>query len=195
MATKSDFELHEWQLLSNLPRWIYSVLITAKGGTDEITRPEAKAMSKFLEDYHPGSQLLQSILANKITAEIPGEISSSPYEMGLRKIEQIGNILPKKLSPQEMNDLKEFSLSLAQAIARASGEGFLGLGKKISDKENKAIEAIANALKAPKVSGVEREGAEAAEVEQIYEVKPGDSLSKIALSFYGDTSQWPKIFE
>ena len=31
--------------------------------------------------------------------------------------------------------------------------------------------------------------------QEIYEVKKGDSLSKIALQYYGDMKQWPKIFE
>ena len=34
-----------------------------------------------------------------------------------------------------------------------------------------------------------------AEVSQIYEVKAGDSLSKIAKQFYGNGSAWKKIFD
>ena len=30
---------------------------------------------------------------------------------------------------------------------------------------------------------------------KIYEVKPGDSLSKIAKQEYGDANKWPQIFE
>ncbi|MCB0212409.1 MAG: LysM peptidoglycan-binding domain-containing protein [Anaerolineae bacterium] len=30
---------------------------------------------------------------------------------------------------------------------------------------------------------------------RIYEVKPGDSLSKIALEVYGNAGRWPEIFE
>jgi nucleoid-associated protein YgaU len=30
---------------------------------------------------------------------------------------------------------------------------------------------------------------------KIYEVKPGDSLSKIAKNEYGNANAWPKIFE
>jgi nucleoid-associated protein YgaU len=30
---------------------------------------------------------------------------------------------------------------------------------------------------------------------KVYEVKSGDSLSKIAKHEYGDASKWPKIFE
>lgn len=34
-----------------------------------------------------------------------------------------------------------------------------------------------------------------AEVYQTYEVKPGDSLSKIAKHFYGNGNDWKRIFE
>lgn len=37
--------------------------------------------------------------------------------------------------------------------------------------------------------------APAAEVYETYEVKPGDSLSKIAKRVYGNASDWKKIFE
>jgi nucleoid-associated protein YgaU len=30
---------------------------------------------------------------------------------------------------------------------------------------------------------------------RIYEVKPGDSLSKIAKAEYGNANEWPRIFE
>ncbi len=37
--------------------------------------------------------------------------------------------------------------------------------------------------------------APATEVGETYEVKPGDSLSKIAKRVYGNASDWKKIFE
>lgn len=35
----------------------------------------------------------------------------------------------------------------------------------------------------------------ASEASETYEVKPGDSLSKIAKRVYGNASQWKRIFE
>jgi nucleoid-associated protein YgaU len=37
--------------------------------------------------------------------------------------------------------------------------------------------------------------APAAQANQVYEVKAGDSLSKIAKTFYGHGNDWKKIFE
>lgn len=37
--------------------------------------------------------------------------------------------------------------------------------------------------------------APAAEVHETYEIKPGDSLSKIAKRVYGDAREWKRIFE
>jgi nucleoid-associated protein YgaU len=39
------------------------------------------------------------------------------------------------------------------------------------------------------------QGGSSSTATKIYEVKPGDSLSKIAKSEYGNANAWPKIFE
>jgi nucleoid-associated protein YgaU len=194
MAKKSDFEWDEWQLLMNAPRYVYSILVTAKGGTDEITKPEAKALSKMLGDYRSDNSLIQAVLAEKKPVTIPEEIAHAPYDQGVKKLEQIGNILSKRVSRDEASGFNDFLLSAAHTVAEASREGFLGLGKKVSDEERRALESISQALKAP-LGGERLGGAEAAGVERMYEVKQGDSLSKIALTFYGDSAQWPKIYE
>lgn len=193
MAKKSDFEWDEWQLLMNAPRYVYSVLVTAKGGTDEITKPEAKALSKMLGDYRSDNSLVQAVLAEKKPIAIPEEIAHAPYDQGVKKLEQIGNLLSKKVSRDEASGFNDLLLSAAHTVAEASREGFLGLGRKVSDEERRALESIAHALKTPLEERLG--GAEAAGVGRMYEVKQGDSLSKIALTFYGDSAQWPKIFE
>lgn len=38
-------------------------------------------------------------------------------------------------------------------------------------------------------------GGSSSTANKVYEVKPGDSLSKIAKREYGDANKWPKIFE
>jgi nucleoid-associated protein YgaU len=39
------------------------------------------------------------------------------------------------------------------------------------------------------------QGGSSSTATKIYEVKPGDSLSKIAKNEYGNANAWPKIFE
>jgi nucleoid-associated protein YgaU len=39
------------------------------------------------------------------------------------------------------------------------------------------------------------QGGSSSTAAKVYEVKPGDSLSKIAKNEYGDASKWPQIFE
>ena len=39
------------------------------------------------------------------------------------------------------------------------------------------------------------EGGSSSTATKIHEVKPGDSLSKIAKQEYGDANKWPQIFE
>ena len=38
------------------------------------------------------------------------------------------------------------------------------------------------------------QGGSSSTAAKIYEVKPGDSLSKIAKNEYGDANKWPQIF-
>lgn len=39
------------------------------------------------------------------------------------------------------------------------------------------------------------QGGSSSTADKVYEVKPGDSLSKIAKREYGDAAQWTRIFE
>jgi len=39
------------------------------------------------------------------------------------------------------------------------------------------------------------QGGSSSTAAKVYEVEPGDSLSKIAKNEYGDASKWPQIFE
>jgi nucleoid-associated protein YgaU len=39
------------------------------------------------------------------------------------------------------------------------------------------------------------QGGSSSTSDKVYEVKPGDSLSKIAKREYGDANQWTRIFE
>lgn len=194
MATRSDFEPHEWQLLNNAPHLIYSLLT---GGADEVTRSEAKAMHKFLEGYQSGNPLVQDVLTSsrekppKGGAEAAQLGGGAPGESALRQLEQVGHILNKKMNRQEADEYRDFLLTLGRKIAEAASEKFLGLGKKVSNEEAQTLSSIASALKATAVEAAAMPGQE----ERMYEVKPGDSLSKIALHFYGNASEWPKIYE
>ena len=38
-------------------------------------------------------------------------------------------------------------------------------------------------------------GGSSSTANKVYEVKPGDSLSKIAKHYYGNANAWPKIFD
>ncbi|MEW6379469.1 MAG: LysM peptidoglycan-binding domain-containing protein [bacterium] len=192
MATRSDFEPHEWQLLMNAPHLIYSLLT---GGADDVTRSEAKAMHKFLEGYQSGNPLVQDVLVSSREKPPTGgaeaaQLGGGPEGSALRQLQQVGYILSQKVNRQEADEYRNFLLTLGRKIAEAASERFLGLGKKVSDEEAQTLDSIAYALKATAAEAV-GPGPEG----RIYEVKPGDSLSKIALHFYGNSSEWPKIYE
>ncbi|MCL6584243.1 MAG: LysM peptidoglycan-binding domain-containing protein [bacterium] len=149
-------------------------------------------MRTFLEGYQSGNPIVQEVLArsrekapSEKGAEAAPPTGAVGRESALQQLEQIGHILSAKTSRQEADEFRDFLLTLGRKIAQAASERFLGLGKKVSDEEARTLDLIASALKAEAVKVAER----------VYEVKPGDTLSKIALEFYGNPSEWPKIYE
>lgn len=196
MATKADFEPFEWQLLMSSPRLIYFILTE---GSD-MFKTEEKGLSDILEHYETDNHIIQDVLTTKGKVFSHGMEPKKgiPYDLALKNLEQIGDVLEWKVSPEEAEEFRDFLLAVAQKIAQAAGEGILGLGKKVSAKEEQKLKAITVALKATeedKQRRAQERGGEERFEERFYEVKPGDSLSKIAAEVYGNASEWRKIFE
>lgn len=64
------------------------------------------------------------------------------------------------------------------------------------EAKRKEAAARAQARIAKAQASVAEAKARAAQAEErVYEVQPGDSLSKIAKQVYGDASRWPEIFQ
>ncbi len=64
----------------------------------------------------------------------------------LGKIDEIARIVEKKTGQEECLEFKLFLYELATKVAKASGEGFLGLGKKVSEKESDFLARLKETL-------------------------------------------------
>jgi hypothetical protein len=60
--------------------------------------------------------------------------------------EQVAALLAAKASPAEAEGVKSWLLWIATGVAEASGDRWLGLGRKVSDDEARALSQIAVAL-------------------------------------------------
>ena len=148
MTGKADFTDEEWEQILQGPPTAGLIVITAqRGGSFRESFSMAKAYSEARRQ-HGDSELLDTIASTK--PEVDHTRYHSPEELkehGLGHLRDAVALLEQKATPDEVEDYKRFALNLAQRVAEAHKEGFLGLsGERVSDAEREAIEEIAAAL-------------------------------------------------
>jgi hypothetical protein len=148
MTGKADFTDEEWEQILQGPPTAGLIVITAqRGGSFRESFSMAKAYSEARRQ-HGDSELLDTIASTK--PEVDHTRYHSPEELrehGLQHLRDAVALLEQKATPEEVDDYKRFVINLAQRVAEAHKEGFLGLsGERVSDAEREAIEEIAQAL-------------------------------------------------
>jgi nucleoid-associated protein YgaU len=102
--------------------------------------------------------------------------------LGRKKKEEEKKEAPQRVSEEAARKRRE-ELARQKAEAEAARQRFeqqAAAKKKLEEVKAKAAETV------KPVTG---------QAKQIYVVKSGDSLSKIAKQFYGDGGRWPEIYE
>ena len=148
MTGKADFTDEEWEQVLQGPPTAGMIVITAqRGGSIRESFSMAKAYTEARRE-HGDSELLDTIASTK--PEVDHTRYHSPEELrehGLAHLRDAVALLEQKATPEEVDDYKRFVINLAQRVAEAHKEGFLGLsGERVSDAEREAIEEIAQAL-------------------------------------------------
>jgi hypothetical protein len=148
MTGKADFTDEEWEQILQGPPTAGLIVITAqRGGSIRESFSMAKAYTEARRD-HGDSELLDTIASTK--PEVDHTRYHSPEELrehGLAHLRDAVALLEQKATPEEVDEYKRFVINLAQRVAEAHKEGFLGLsGERVSDAERAAIEEIAQAL-------------------------------------------------
>jgi hypothetical protein len=148
MTGQTDFTDEEWEQILQGPPTAGLIVITAqRGGSFRESFSMAKAYSEARRQ-HGDSELLDTIATTK--PEVDRTRYHSPEELkehGLAHLRDAVALLEQKATPEEVDDYKRFVINLAQRVAEAHKEGFLGLsGERVSDAEREAIEQIAQAL-------------------------------------------------
>lgn len=143
MTDKASFTPEEWKLILEGPTSAGMIILTAqRGGSFRESYAMAKAYVEARKN-HGQSQLLDEIVAAK--PEHDHTRYHSPEELkaaGLGHLRDAVSLLESKATPQEVQDYKAFTLTLADRVASAHREG----GQAVSDAERAAIEEIAGAL-------------------------------------------------
>jgi hypothetical protein len=148
MTGKADFTEEEWKtILEAPPSAGLIVILSDRGGSVRETFSMAKSYTEARQK-HGESELLDEIVSAK--PETDRTRAGSPEELkqhNLDNIRQAVSILQAKASAEEVEEYKKFISNLAEHVAEARKEGFLGLsGERVSDDERAAIAEIEGAL-------------------------------------------------
>jgi hypothetical protein len=148
MTGKADFSPEEWEVVLKGPPSAGMIVITAqRGGTFRETFSMAKSYGEARKQ-HGDSELLDEIASTK--PEIDRTRYHSPEELkehGLQHLREAVELLEQKGTPEEVDEYRRFVLTLANRVADAHKEGFLGLsGERVSEAERAAVAEIAEAL-------------------------------------------------
>jgi hypothetical protein len=145
---KADFSEGEWRQVLEGPTSAGLIVIASdRGGSIRETFSMAKAYAEARQQ-HGESELLDEIVAAK--PEMDRTRAPSPEQLKEHSLQNIRDaiaILESKATDEEVAEYRKFVLGLAERVAEARKEGFLGLsGERVSDEERAAISEIENAL-------------------------------------------------
>jgi hypothetical protein len=145
---KADFSEQEWKQVLEGPTSAGLVVIASdRGGSIRETFSMAKSYAEARQQ-HGESELLDEIVAAK--PEMDRTRAGSPEELkqhALQNITEAIEILRGKATDEEVAEYRKFVLGLAERVAEARKEGFLGLGgERVSDAERAAIAEVESAL-------------------------------------------------
>ncbi|MGA8219558.1 MAG: hypothetical protein WB771_13430 [Solirubrobacterales bacterium] len=148
MTAKADFTEDEWKLvLEGPPSAGLIVIASDRGGSIRESFSMAKAYTEARKQ-HGESELLDEIVSAK--PEMDHTRYKTPEELkdaSLKHISDAVAVLKSKATSEELDEYKQFILGLAQRVAEARKEGFMGLsGDRVSDDEKTAIGEISGAL-------------------------------------------------
>ncbi len=148
MTGKADFTEDEWKLVLEAPPSAGLIVIASdRGGSVRETFSMAKAYTEARKE-HGESELLDEIVTAK--PEMDHTRFKSQEELkqaSLGHIRDAVAVLKEKATPEEVDEYKKFIVALANRVAEARKEGFMGLsGERVSDAERSAIAEIEAAL-------------------------------------------------
>jgi len=143
MTAKADFEPEEWKLVTEGPPGAAMLVITSqRGGTFRETLAMGKEYAEARQE-HGQSELLDELVSAR--PQVDHTRYRSPEEQTdgvLAHLREAVALLQGKAQPQEVEDYRNFVVSLCERVAGAHDEG----GQAVSDAERAAIESIKGAL-------------------------------------------------
>jgi hypothetical protein len=148
MTKKAEFNAEEWELVLSAPPSAGLIVATAqRGGTFRESFSIAKAYTEARQ-RHAESELLDEIVSAKPEMDVKRYSSADELERELlQRLRDAVALVEQKATPEEAEAYKRFIVDLAERVAEAHKEGFLGLtGDRVSEAERAAIAKIKEAV-------------------------------------------------
>jgi len=146
MTSKSDFTTEEWEVILEAPPSAGMIVLTAqKGGAIRESIAMAKAYVEARQ-HHGESELLDEIVAAKPGRDHTHAHSAEEFkQVGLQHLQDAVALLEAKGTPQEVDEYREFIVTLTHKVAAAHREH----GVEVSEAEQAAIDEITTVLHEP----------------------------------------------
>jgi len=147
MTGKADFTEEEWKLLREAPTSAGMLVMEAdRGGVVRESFSMAKAYTGARTE-HGASQLLDDIVSEK--PEVDRTRFASEEELRSNLLQHIRDAIDlhqQKATPEELEEYRRFIMTVANRVADARREGFMGMsGERVSDEERQALADIGEA--------------------------------------------------
>jgi len=147
MTEKADYTEEEWKLLREAPTSAGMLVMESdRGGVVRESFSMAKAYANARKE-HGASSLLDDIVSEK--PEVDRTRFGSEEELRsnlLQHIRDAMDLLQRKATPEELDEYRRFVITVANRVADARREGFMGMsGERVSDEERQALAEIGEA--------------------------------------------------
>lgn len=147
MTGKADYTAEEWKLLGEAPTSAGMLVMQAdRGGVIRESFSMAKAYTDARKE-HGASQFLDDLVSEK--PEVDRTRFKSEDELRSNLLQHIRDaiaLLDEKAAPEEVEEYRRFVMAVANRVADAHREGFMGMsGERVSDAERTAVAEIAEA--------------------------------------------------
>ena len=147
MTGKADYTEDEWKLLREAPTSAGMLVMESdRGGVVRESFSMAKAYTDARKE-HGASTLLDDIVTEK--PEVDRTRFGSEEELRsnlLQHIRDAMDLLQRKATPEELDEYRRFVITVANRVADARREGFMGMsGERVSDEERQALAEIGEA--------------------------------------------------
>lgn len=152
MTTKDDFSEDEWRIVAMSP-FSAGMAVTMADLTLVSAYKEAMALAGKLadsKDAYRDNELLTAVLSQSYESQKqPARKRRSPAEMmsdALAEVARAAALVDSRAPKAEAAEFKAFLYEVAEQVARASGEGWFGLGKKVSGRETECLAELKEIL-------------------------------------------------